>query len=115
MLDIYSGLSADAQETLLAFAEFLSSRNPETSTQDDQTIQEPVDIPRPEEESVVAAIKRLSTSYSMLDKSILLNETSSLMSQHILQGKGAVEVIDELEALFSRYYQEYADDKNGAE
>jgi hypothetical protein len=54
---------------------------------------------------VVKAIKRLSESYFMLDKDHMINETSALMAQHIMQGRAAAEVIDELEAVFSRHYQ----------
>ena len=68
---------------------------------------EPERIPRPKEESVVGAIKRLSHSYFMLDRSAMLNDTSSLMGAHVLQGRPASEVIDELEALFARHYVKY--------
>ena len=66
---------------------------------------EPKEIPRPREESVVAAIRRLSETYYMIDKSVLLSETSGLMSAHIMQGRPAEAVIDELEALFSNHYE----------
>lgn len=96
---LYNRLPAAERETLLAFAEFLVSRSAV-----------PLDItPRPAErpaqESVVAAIKRLSASYHMLDRSKMLHETSGLMSEHLMQGRPANEVIDELEALFRRHYQ----------
>lgn len=55
----------------------------------------------------MGAIKRLSLTYDMIDRGTMLNETSALMSAHILQGRAASEVIDELEALFARYYQDY--------
>ena len=67
--------------------------------------EEPVNLPRPENESVVAAIRRLSKSYRMLDKSDMLHETSDLMSSHVLKGRPAEEVIDELEVLFLRHYE----------
>ena len=51
----------------------------------------------------------------MLDKSLLLNETSALMTQHVMQGKDAVEVIDELELLFRRVYEEHTDNTTGNE
>jgi hypothetical protein len=44
-------------------------------------------MPRPSQESVVAAIKRLSKTYEMLDRGPMLNETSALMSAHVLQGR----------------------------
>jgi hypothetical protein len=41
----------------------------------------------------------------MLDKSKLLTDTSGLVTQHIMQGRPHVEVIDELEVIFTRHYQ----------
>ena len=101
LLAIYRQLPAEDAQTLEAFAEFLQQRaTPEAV---DLSIQ---DIPRPAQESVVAAIKRLSNTYPMLDKGKVLNETSALMSQHIIQGRAAQEVIDELEQLFRSHYQQ---------
>ncbi|MCW8943950.1 MAG: Crp/Fnr family transcriptional regulator [Sedimenticola sp.] len=94
--------------SLLAFAEFLVQRGGDVTTSADAVVSiEPVSIPRPESESVVAAIKRLSASYHMLEKSELLTETSSLMTAHIMQGREAKDVIDELEVLFSRYHKAF--------
>ena len=47
----------------------------------------------------------------MLDKAELLNETSVLMTQHIMQGRPADEVIDELEHVFLNHYQKLRDDR----
>ena len=41
-----------------------------------------------------------------IDKPELLNETSVLMTQHVMQGRDIEEVIDELEVLFRRFYDE---------
>ena len=41
----------------------------------------------------------------MLDRAKLLNETSVLVSQHVIHGRDAREVIDDLEALFRRHYE----------
>ncbi|MCG5536731.1 Crp/Fnr family transcriptional regulator [Ectothiorhodospira mobilis] len=89
------------RETLVSFAEFLAQRHPA----EEAPLPEPEAIPRPREETVVKAMKRLSATYPMLDKSRLLNETSALMSQHVMQGRPAQEVIDELETLFARHYR----------
>jgi hypothetical protein len=98
---------ADAErDILLAFAEFLVQRG-EAKPERHQGPRDPAPMPRPSEESVVAAIKRLSKTYEMLDRGPMLNETSALMSAHVLQGRAANEVIDELEALFARHYREY--------
>lgn len=101
--DIYDALSAEAQKSLMDYAEFLYSRDvtPETPAQ------HKLDIPRPDHESVVAAIKRLNQTYPMIERKLVFHDASSLMTSHVLQGRSAVEVIDELEALFDRHYQEY--------
>jgi len=91
-------LSVADQQVLLAFAEFLHARAKPIEPV------EPQIIPRPPKESVVAAIKRLSHSYPMLDKAKMLDETSTLMTDHIMRGRDAVYVIDELEKLFLRHY-----------
>ena len=90
------------QEQLLAFAEFLVQRLPESAP---AKLERPRPTTRPEGESVVAAIKRLSASYFMLDKAKVLNEASALMAQHLLHGRESVEVIDELEVLFDKQYR----------
>ena len=54
---------------------------------------------------MIGAIKRLNASYPMLESRRLLDETSLLMSQHVLQGRDVNQVIDELEQLFRRHYE----------
>ena len=71
---------------------------------------EPVLEPRPAQESVIAAIRRMRRSYPMLDSATMLNDTSTLMSAHVLQGRSAADVIDELEELFAVRYREYTGD-----
>jgi hypothetical protein len=104
LLKYFSELSEQQQQTLLQFAEFLSTRE-KSAVENNQPIPEPTLIERPETETVVGAIKRLTASYPMLDRSKLFNETSSLMTRHIMQGQEAREVIDELERLFDKHYQ----------
>jgi len=67
----------------------------------------PVIIPRSENETIVGAIRRLSASYPMLEKSKLLHEANALMTEHIMQGRDVDAVIDELEALFAKHYEKY--------
>lgn len=105
LLKLFRRLAPADRETLLAFAAFLGERAEPAS--DGGAPREPRHRPRPERESVVAAIKRLSQTYEMLDRGPMLEETSTLMSAHILQGRSATEVIDEIEALFARHYQDY--------
>ncbi len=101
LLKIFEHLSEQDRKTLMDFADFLSTRSSESVP---QQIPEPKITSRPKEESVVKAIKRLSTDYHMLDKSTMLNEASMLMAQHIMHGRPATEVIDELENLFKQQY-----------
>lgn len=106
--NVFAHLSPQDQDSVLAFAEFLEQRQSPPSEPESAPV--PELIPRPESESVVAAIKRLTASYPMLDRALLLNETSSLMTQHVMQGRPAPEVIDDLEALFRRHYEKRRDD-----
>lgn len=96
----WRALSEEGKSSLLDFAEFLLAKQPV----EEAVPQEPLEIPRPESESVVKAIQRLTRTYPMIDKGQLFNESSMLMSQHIMQGREAVDVIDELEALFLEHY-----------
>ena len=112
LLSLFEMLSAADQGSLLSFAEFLAQRNladlPIAATPartEPEPVPEPELLPRPENERVVAAVKRLSKSYFMLDKRNMLSVTSDLMTQHILQGREAAEVIDEMEALFQEQYR----------
>lgn len=103
LLKAYRALSEARRVGLLDYAEFLASREAEPGEAD--MAREPVDIPRPVEESVVKAIKRLRATYPMVDRSKILHETSSLMTQHLMHKRPAGEVIDELEILFRRHYE----------
>lgn len=105
LLALYGRLSAQDRASLLAFAEFLDGRAGSPDRPDGPQRPEPAE--RPADESVVAAMRRLSAGYPMLDKGAILHEAASLMAAHTLQGRPAVEVIDELEGLFEREYQRY--------
>lgn len=105
LIKIFKLLDDDAKDSLFAFAEFLQSRSHISNEKAKVDISSsPLDIPRPEEESVVKAIKRLSATYPMVDKEGILHPISGLMTSHILQGRKALEVIDELESLFLKEY-----------
>ena len=112
ILDTIEQLSPTDCDAVTSFAEFLLSRTDTGVTTSPSVpaaravIPEPEAIARPEEERVVAAVKRLSKTYFMLDKSIMLGATSDLVTQHILQGREAAEVIDELEQAFSDQYRQ---------
>ena len=101
LASIFEDLPEKDQITLYEFAEFLKSRAPEPTAK----ITEPLGIPRPEDESVIAAIKRLKKNYPMVSQKEMLNETSEFMMQHMMQGKPAHDVIDELEVLFESKFK----------
>ncbi len=91
------------------FAQFLlQQQHSEGGEESEEIAAKPLDIPRPEQESVVAAMRRLSRTYPMIDKDKLLDRASMLMQAHILQGREAQAVIDELETLFEAHYRDHA-------
>ena len=109
LIDYYSSLSSSDKDNLLAFAEFLSQRvtsnNVDKELIDRTTQSQPVAIKRPETESVIKAIKRLTATYPMVEKEHLLHSISDLMTAHMMQGKKAEIVIDELEDLFLNAFE----------
>ncbi|NNF96709.1 MAG: Crp/Fnr family transcriptional regulator [Halobacteria archaeon] len=108
-MNLYRDLPKAARSNLLDFAAFLVERYPPQT----QVAKEPLEIPRPTEESVIAAVKRLSATYPMLNKDTMLHETSALLAQHLVQGRDAMEVIDELEDIFRQRYQSMQNDDPG--
>ncbi len=114
LLQLLDALPAADIEALTRFAEFLHSRAgmpgqglaPAAPPPEAAEIPPPEDIPRPGEEKVVAAVKRLSKTYFMLDKKKMLGMTSDLVTQHVLHGREAAEVIDELEQAFADQYRQ---------
>lgn len=102
--EILGELPETQAAALLEYAEFLAARY-----SGPKEITAPLDIPRPPKESVVKAIQRLGSTYPMLDRSKMLNETSVLMTQHVISGRDAVEVIDELEVMFRKHYEKLAE------
>lgn len=103
LLDVFRKLADADQQAVQNFSEFLLERNGPLA--EENIPAEPLDISRPAKESVMAAIKRLTSTYPMINKDNMLNETSSLVAAHVIQGKEAVEVIDELEIIFRRHYE----------
>jgi len=103
----FDALPLAEQNTLVEFAEFLYQR----CGIDEKPLSEPQLEAAAENETVVTAIKRLSRSYPMLDKSKVLHEASGLMSQHLLQGRAASDVISELEQLFADHYQKLVENR----
>lgn len=106
LIELFRSLDASQRETLAAFAEFLARRSP-APEMPVAAIEMPQQIDRPENESVVRAIKRLSATYPMLDRKKLLHQTSNLVTEHVMQGRNAPEVIDDIERIFAEQYEKY--------
>jgi hypothetical protein len=118
LLDYFRTLSQQDTHALLRYAAFLAGSEAATTKdtigqadtveqQTDTEIPQPQFIKRPENERVVDALKRLSNSYPMLEKKTLLDKASGLVAQHIMFGKPAKDVIDEIENLFADAYDAY--------
>lgn len=101
LADLFNALDEGRQESLFDFAEFLLSKGGASR----QEIGEPLDIPRGEDETVVGAIKRMKQTYPMIDSMEVFAVASNLMTDHMVRGRDAAEVIDEIEALFEDTYR----------
>lgn len=108
LLKHFRELSPAGKNSLLDYAEFLRTRAGDLAPEKPS---QPLNIPRPQEETVVKAIKRLMANYPMLERDKLLHETSGLMTRHIVHKHAAADIIDELEAVFMRHYQQHLEDK----
>ncbi len=114
---LFAELSEKDQHALLRYAEFLHTQAGQNQVDQNQnatekeaapaTPEQPVGLPRPAQEIVVAAIRRLAKNYPMLNHDRLLKQSADLMTMHLVQGRPAPEVIDELEALFLDHYNQY--------
>lgn len=116
LTEFFRQLTAADQLTMLAFAEFLAARSSAGSiavSTEALVIPEPEAIKRPPRESVVAALKRLSKSYHMLDKTEMLGATSDLVATNIMQRTDAVIVVDELEEIFRSHYEKLKSGEHG--
>lgn len=101
LLEHYRRLPDEVAQQLVEYAEFLASRH----SVEIKAVTSPEEIARPDKESVVVAVKRLTATYPMLNTDKLLDQTASLVSQNMLQGRDAIEVIDELEVIFREQYE----------
>jgi len=108
---LFRAMDAQSRQTLLSFADFLSERSAgadSASAADQESVPlEPLYESRPAQETVVAAIRRLRRVYPMVDTGAMLNQVSSLMSAHVLQGRSAETVIDELEVAFEAQFDRH--------
>lgn len=93
LLALFRALPPRAQASLLDYAAFLARRNAPRRP--------PQPAPRPEQETVVQAIKRLNRSYPLLRRHHhLTRQAESLLARHMVDGLPAREAIDELERCY---------------
>ena len=111
LCQLYKSLGDHQRETLLAFAAFLSEKQTTSEIVEPEAIlQYPLLIEVTDNESVVKGIKRLKSSYFMIEDENLLHEVSALMSEHIMKGVSAKEIIPRVEVVFKKFYQQYKDE-----
>lgn len=94
LLAMLDRLDAEALRTLTDLAEFLAARAEARFDAEIVTL-------RPQAETVVQAVRRLNRSYPMLSRAGMLEPVGDLVSQHMVDGRDAKAVIDELEALYA--------------
>lgn len=111
LVELYESLDEQCMQSLSDYADFLLIRS-EPVIKD---IPAPEEIPRPDSESVVGAIKRLKLTYHMIDSMSVFSKASALMTDHMVKGRDATEVIDEMEALFEEAYAKLTDTQSDSE
>lgn len=108
LLQAWRSLPEGGRASLLDYAEFLQQRQT-AAIAVEAVPQTPLDIPRPREESVIKAVRRLNATYPMLESDhSLLNEVSAQMTRHIIHGEKADSVIDQLELIFRQKYDAHS-------
>lgn len=120
---LYSSLNDSDRLTLMKFAEFLFAESVsqdekgkdipnDTSLAVSKPFPEPKIIPAPENENVIKAIKRIAKMYYMVDKSKMLDTTSTLMTEHLIHGRPAQEIVADVEKSFKQEYDQLYDEYN---
>ena len=108
---LYKNLNDNNREALMSFAEFLNSKTLDLNPKETEAVlQVPLPFEVDENESVVKGIKRLKSSYFMIENEDLLHEVSAFMTQHVMQGVSAVEIMPEIEKVFKKFYEQYKQD-----
>jgi len=106
LAELYDAMDDEHKRSLCDFADYLYAQAAPVSRE----IPPPADIPRPESETVVGAVKRLKEKYFMVESMAVFSEASALMTDHMVKGRDLVEVIDEMEQLFERAYNKLLQD-----
>lgn len=103
---LFDTLDDERKASLFDYAEFLQSKGGLV----EKEIGEPLDISRPEAETVVGAVKRLKLTYPMIGSMTVFSAASSLMTEHMVNGRDVIEVIDEMEKLFEESFEKLLKD-----
>jgi len=106
LIDLYESMDDERKLSLCDFADFLYAKADPVSKE----IPAPDDIPRPQEETVVGAVKRLKIKYHMIGSMSVFSAASALMTDHMVKGRDVIEVIDEMELLFENAYDKLLQD-----
>ena len=106
LIDLYDAMDDERKLSLCDFADFLYAKAGPVVKE----IPPPEDVPRPEQETVVGAVKRLKTKYHMVESMTVFSAASSLMTDHMVKGRDVAEVIDEMEVLFEEAYKNLLQD-----
>ena len=106
LIDLYDSLDNERKQSLSDFADYLLAKAGPVLKE----IPPPEDIPRPEKETVVGAVKRLKMQYHMVESMTVFSKASALMTDHMVKGRDVMEVVDEMELLFQTEYNKLVDD-----
>lgn len=114
LVQMFDLLSPTHRETVLSFAEYLVDRNRrpgDASVRDRSEVSagvlaQPAFEERPEDETVTAALSRLTRVYHMLDTDTLVERASDeLLSRDAIASMSQRGLVDELERFFAEHYQ----------
>ncbi len=97
-------LPARERSSLLDYLDYLYDRTNSVVC----AAKEPLSMERPPDETVIGAMQRLRQTYPMLNTDGIFDRASALMSEHMLYGREANAVIDDLEALFRETFESKA-------
>lgn len=100
LIELYQAMDDERKRSLCDFADFLFAQVAPVV----KKIPPPTEIVRPQQETVVGAVKRLKLKYPMIESMSVFSAASQLMTEHMVKGRDVVEVIDEMEILFDNAY-----------
>ncbi len=107
LIELYESMDDERKRSLCDFADFLYAKADPVSKE----IPSPDHVARPQEETVLGAVKRLKITYHMIESMTVFSAASELMTEHMVKGRDVVEVIDEMEILFETAYDKLLQEK----